>query len=111
MRKALIGFKRAIPEQLCRQRPSGYVWNDLIVFAVHYEHGYGNLLEVFGEIRLGEGDDAVVVGLGASHYALAPPIQDHRLRALGARAVVTIERPRRDIVIELRSAGSELRLK
>jgi hypothetical protein len=37
--------------------------------------GTVDLLQVFGEVRLGEGDDAVIVRLGASHHTLAPPIQ------------------------------------
>jgi hypothetical protein len=48
---------------------------DLIVVAVHHQNRHGNLLQVLGEIRLREGDDAVVVCLGASHHALAPPVK------------------------------------
>ena len=84
--------------------------HDLIVIAVHHEDRHGDLLQVFGEVRLGEGDDAVVVRLGAAHHALAPPVPDHALRGLRAGPVIAIERSGRQIVIELGPVGGELRL-
>jgi len=74
--KVLVTFERAIPQQFCRQRSGRDLGNDLIVFAVHHEDGNGDLLQVFGEIRLGEGDDAVIVRFGPAYHALAPPVQD-----------------------------------
>ena len=49
--------------------------HDLVVIAMHHQDRHGDLLEVFGEVRLGEGDDAVLMRLGASHHTLAPPNQ------------------------------------
>ena len=45
---------------------------------MHHQDRHGDLLQVFGEVRLGEGDDAVIMRLGASPIILlAPPIPDH----------------------------------
>src|SRR4051794_27725167 len=46
-----------------------------------------------------------------AHHALPPPILDDRLGPFGACAVVAIEGTRRDVTIELRAIGCELRLK
>ena len=54
------------------------VRHDLIVLAVHHQNRDGDLLQVFGEVGLGERDDAVVVRLGAAHHSLAPPVLDVR---------------------------------
>src|SRR5271165_1271157 len=78
---------------------------------MHHQDRHGDLLQVFGEVRLGKGDDAVIMRLGASHHALAPPIPDHPVRGFRTRPVITIERSSRHIVIELGSVGGELRLK
>src|SRR5882672_7667356 len=48
--------------------------------------------------------------LGAAHHTLAPPVRDDGLRGFGARPIVAIERPFRELTIELRAIGSELRL-
>ena len=111
MRKALVGFQCAVLQQLCRQRRRIGIRHDLVVIAMHHQDRHGDLLQVFGEVRLGEGDDAVIVRLGASHHALSPPIPDHPLRGFRTRPVIAIERSSRQIVIELGSAGGELRLK
>ena len=37
-----------------------------VVIAMHHQDRHGDLLQVFGEVRLGEGDDAVIMRLGAS---------------------------------------------
>jgi hypothetical protein len=78
---------------------------------MHHQHQHGDLLQVFGEVRLGERDDAVIMRLGASHHTLAPPIPNHPLRGFPTRPVITIKRSSRQIVIELGSVGGELRLK
>ena len=101
VRKALVGLQRAVLQQLGRQRRRIGIRHDLVVVAVHHQHRHGDLLQVFGEVGLREGDDAVVVGLRAAHHALTPPIPDDRLRRFRARPVVAVERPRRQVVIEL----------
>jgi hypothetical protein len=78
---------------------------------MHHQDRHGDLLQVFTEVGLGEGDDAVIMRIGASHHPLAPPIPDHPLRGFRTRPVIAIERSSRHIVIELGSVGSELRLK
>ena len=70
------------------------------VVAMHHQDWHGDLLQVFGEVRLREGDDAVIVRFGTSHHALAPPVPDHPRGGFGTRSVVAIERSRRDIVVE-----------
>src|SRR5207253_233026 len=60
-------------------------------------------LQIFGEIGLREGDDAVVVSLRAAHHALAPPVFDDRLRCFHAWAVETIEWSRRQVAVKLRA--------
>src|ERR1700722_3477629 len=49
--------------------------------------------------------------LRAAHHSLAPPVLDDRLGGLHARPIEAIERTRRDIAVELRAIGRELRLK
>src|SRR3989449_5248356 len=75
--KALVSFQCAILQQLCRQRRRIGIRHDLVVIAMHHQDGHGDLLQIFGEVRLGEGDDAVIMRLCASHHALAPPIPDY----------------------------------
>src|SRR5229473_421956 len=104
VRKALVGFQCAILQQLCRQRSRIGIRHDLVVIAMHHQDRHSDLLQVLGEVRLREGDDAVIMRLCASHHALAPPIPDHRLRRFRPRPVVTIERSSWQIVIELGSA-------
>ena len=82
--------------------------HDLIVVPVHNERRHVDDLQVVGEIRLGEGLDAVVLRLGAAHHRLAPPIVDDRLGHLGAGPVEAVERPAREIAVELRAVGGEL---
>ena len=107
MRKAFVGFQGAVPQQLCRQRSRIGVRHDLVVIAVHDQDWHRDLLQIVGEVRLGEGDDAIVVRLGASHHALAPPVPDHGLRGVRTRAVVSIERSSGEVVIELGPFGGE----
>ena len=46
--------------------------------------------------------------LRASHHALPPPVLDDRLRGFHPWPVEAIERPRRQVAIELRAIGREL---
>src|SRR5258705_3171505 len=48
--------------------------------------------------------------LRTAHHALAPPILDDRLRRFRARSVKAIEWSLRQVTIELRAIGRELRL-
>jgi hypothetical protein len=77
---------------------------------VHHQDRHGDLLEVGGKIGLGESNDAIVMRLRAAYHALPPPILDDGLGGFGARAVVAIEGTRRDVAIELRAIGRDLRL-
>ena len=95
VREALVGLERAVLQQLRRQRPGIGIRHDLVVLAVHHQGRHVDLLQVLGEVGLGEGNDAVVVRLGATHHALAPPVPDRGLRGLRTGPVEAIERSRR----------------
>src|SRR3982750_2541399 len=77
---------------------------------MHHEYRHGNLLQVFGEISLREGDNAIVMRLSTAHHALAPPILDDRLRGFYSRPVETIEWSLGQVAIKLRAIGRKLRL-
>src|SRR5437879_4828147 len=79
VREALVSLERALPQKLGRQGPGVRIGHDLVVVAVADQHRHVDLLQVLGEVGLGEGDDAVVVRLGAAHHALAPPVADQAL--------------------------------
>src|SRR5947207_12724571 len=65
------------------------------------QNRHRDFLQVFGEVCLRERDDAVVMRLGATHHALAPPIPYDRLDRFHAGTVEAVERASRQIVIEL----------
>src|SRR6266851_7488866 len=77
---------------------------------MHNEDRHRDLLQVLGEISLRKRDDAIIVCLRAAHHTLAPPVPDYALRGFRTRSVISIERPRRHIIVELRTVGGELRL-
>src|SRR5260370_12164306 len=52
VRKALVGLQAAVLQQLGRPRPGIGIGDDLVVIAMHHQHGHGDLLEVVGEIGL-----------------------------------------------------------
>src|SRR5262249_42130633 len=63
--------------------------------------------QVFGEVCLRKGL-ALIVGLGAPHHGLAPPVLDNAVGHLRARSVEAVEGAARKIEIELRAIGGEL---
>ena len=65
MGQAFVGLKQPVLEQSRGQRCRIVIWHDLVVIAMHDQGGNLDLLQVLGEIRLGESLDAVVVRLGA----------------------------------------------
>src|SRR5262245_35794519 len=70
---------------------------------MHHQRWNSDLLQVLGEVSLGEGLHPVVVGLRAPHHALAPPILDHALRHLGTRPIEAVEGTAGEIEVELRA--------
>src|SRR6516162_1333632 len=117
MRKALVGLQRAILQKLRRQRTGIGVRNDLVVVAMHHQHRHRDLLQILGEIGLRKGDDAVIMGFGAAHHALPPPVQDNGLRRLRAGPIVAVERiegDRQHVAVEplrcLLDPGHKLRI-
>src|SRR5437762_3820576 len=74
------------------------------------QNRHRDFLQVFGEVCLRERDDAVVMRLGATHHALAPPIPYDRLDRFHAGTVEAVERASRQIVIELGPVSGKLGL-
>ena len=62
MWQAGIEPRRGILKQLRGKRPGICEGNDLVVLAVHHECGHIDLIQVLGEVGLGEGLDAVILG-------------------------------------------------
>ena len=77
---------------------------------MHHQNGNVDLLQILGEVGLREGDDAVIVSLGAAHHALPPPVLDDAFGWFRARPVIPVERSGRQVAIELRAVGRRLRL-
>src|SRR3954465_498835 len=63
VREALIGLELTLLQQLQRKRRGIRVGDDLVVVAVHDQHWDVDLLQVLGEVGLGERLDAIVVRL------------------------------------------------
>src|SRR6185369_1354555 len=105
VREVFVGFQSSVLQQLCGERAGGGVGDDLVVFAVHDQDRDGVLLQVFGEIGLRKSHDAIVVGLGASHHSLTPPVLDCRLDGLHGRAVESVKRAGGEVAIEFRTVG------
>src|SRR5262245_18039660 len=66
--------------------------NDLVVLTVHDQGRDIDLLEVLGEVALGEGLDAFVGVLEASLHAPEPELIQRAMGDLGPRPVGAIER-------------------
>src|SRR5262245_54469997 len=82
--------------------------NDLIVLTVKHQSRHIELLEVLGEVGLGEGLDALVGVLEAALHAPGPELVEHALRDLGAGPVGAIER-NREIPVVLRAVLGQAR--
>ena len=78
---------------------------------MHDENGQRDLLQIFSEVGLREGNDAVVMRLCASHHALPPPVPDHSRSGLGARTVESEEGAGGYLVVEPRAVRGDPRLK
>src|SRR5882757_3050178 len=107
VRQFLVNLERARLQKLRREWRRGNDGDDLVVIAVRHRCRHSDALQVFGEVRLRERLDAVVLRFRAAHHALAPPIPDDRLRWFAVWPVVAVERTAREIEIELRAIGGE----
>ncbi len=103
MREARIGLQRAVLQQLDRLVSRICNRNDLVVFAVQNECRHGDCLQVLGLVGLGESLDAIIMGLGAAHHALTPPVLDDPFVHGHAITVEAIERTGWHIPEELRA--------
>jgi hypothetical protein len=80
-----LHLARGVLKELDLKQGSAFVRHDLIIFPLHDECWHGDALQVLSEVRFGERLDAIVVGLGPAHHALAPPILDNTIQRLGHR--------------------------
>src|SRR3984957_12527552 len=103
VRQTLVNLQRTVLQELGSQRACVGERHDLVILAMHHQNRNGDLLEVFGEVGLRQGLDAVILGLGPAHHSLTPPVVDHPLRNLRAGAVETVEGTLGDIAVELRA--------
>ena len=106
VRRARIDLQRGALDELGREQRRGADRHDLVVVAVQDQRRHVELLEVLGEVRLGERLDAVVDGLEAGQHPLQPERIAQTLRDLGARPVGAVER-RAEILEELRAVGED----
>ena len=104
MRRARIDLQGGPLDDLRREQSRGADRHDLIVVAVQDQRRHVELLEILGEIRLGERLDAVEDGLDVRQHPLQPERVPQSLRDLGARPVGAVER-RAQILEELRAVG------
>ena len=65
VREAVVRLQRPVREEFRGQWSGVRIGHDLIVITVHHQCRHRDLLQILSEVGLGEGDDAVVVGLGA----------------------------------------------
>src|SRR4026208_1698789 len=66
--------------------------NDLVVLAMKYQSRYIKLLEVLGEVGLGEGFDTFVGVLQTGLHAPSPELIENALGNFGPRPIGAIER-------------------
>ncbi len=92
MRSTGIDPKRCSLDQLRRKQRRGADGYDLVIVAVQDESGNVELLEVLGEVSLGELLDAVEAGFVRGQHTLQPERITQALRDLGTGAVRTIKR-------------------
>src|SRR6266566_590377 len=92
MRKTRIHLQRGILHELCGLRGRCADGHDLIIVTMKNESGNVEPLEIFREVRFGEGLDAVVMRLDPSHHSLQPPMFTDAFGSFGAREAVAIKR-------------------
>jgi hypothetical protein len=97
----IVDFLRA-PDESGRLHRRVLDGNDLVVLAVHDQGRDIDLLEVLGEIGLGEGLDAFVGVLEAGLHAPEPELIQRALGDLGPRPVGAVECCRQ-VLVELRA--------
>src|SRR5215475_5473976 len=86
----IVDYRRA-PDELGRLPRRVLDGNDLVVLAVHDQGRNIDLLEVLGEIGLGEGLDALVGVLETRLHAPEPELIERTLGDVGTRPVGAIE--------------------
>src|SRR5713226_10467972 len=91
VRQPRIDFQRGSLNQLGGEKGRGADRHDLVIVAMEEERWYIKLSEIFGEVRLGEGFDAVEDGFVSSQHPLEPKRVAQALRDVGARTVGAVE--------------------
>src|SRR5438105_1777695 len=90
--KAGIDLERRVLHQPGSELPRNRERNNLVGIAMHHQSGYVDLLQVFGEVRLGKGSYAVVKALYPGLQSLKNKVFANAFGDLRARAVVAVER-------------------
>src|SRR5258706_3671520 len=107
VRRALVDLETRVLDQLGGEHGGGGNRDDLIVVAVDDERRDVELLQILGEVRLGERLDAVEHPFVAGLHALEPERVTEALGDLGARPIGAVER-RSQIFEELRAVGEDV---
>src|SRR5690554_3361900 len=76
VRKAGIGFQRAVTHQLDCFAGGVLKRHDLVFLTVQKQDRNGDRFQILSEVGLGKGRDAVVVRLRTTSHSLTPPVID-----------------------------------
>src|SRR5262245_8466191 len=93
MRQPGVDLQRSAFDNFGGHKPSDSNGDDLIIVAMHDERGYIESFEIFREIRLGEGLDALISRRQTALHGLREERIHQALRDLGAWPVESIEGP------------------
>ena len=105
VRATRVDFKGCVFDEFGRSASRGVDRHDLIIVAVDDQGWYVELLEIFGEVRLGKRLDAVKFVLETALHGLEPECVADALANLSSRPVGTVEF-RRKVLEELRTVSS-----
>src|SRR5437867_8844538 len=106
VRRALENLETCVLDQLRGKQGRGTDRQDLVVVAVDDEGWHVEPPEIFGEVRLREGLDAIEGSVETGLHPLEPERVPKALRNLGARPVGAVER-RAEVLEELGTVGKD----
>src|SRR5665647_3953225 len=102
--RARIDLQRSTFDDLGREQGRGADRYDLVVVAMHDQCRHVEFLEIFREVRLGKGLDAIDHSFEPGLHPLEPERIPQALRDLGALPVGAVKR-RGKVLEELRAVG------
>src|SRR5215469_756544 len=103
VREAGVDLQSGVLDELRLEERGTFVRNNLVVVPLNYQRWYVDTLQVLSQVRFRECLDAIVVGLGATHHALAPPVIDYAIQWFRALPVIPVEDTGREVAIKLRA--------